>query len=97
MLLNAFEVDYVQTLQDANDMIWLDIPTIIQHLVSTYGQIKPEQLRELKKEVEEYNYNPQLPVDVLFNKIEFFADLTKFANKPLSDTDKVDIAYISVN
>ena len=49
MLLNAFDVDYVQSLRDANDMIRLDISTIIQYLVTTYGQIKPEQLRELKK------------------------------------------------
>ena len=75
----------------------MDIPTIMRYLIRVYGKIKPEQLRELKKEVEEFNYDPQLPVDVLFNKLDFFSDLTEFANKPLSDADKVDITYITVN
>ena len=57
--------------------------------------MKPEE--ELKKKVEEYIYDLFLPVDVLFNKIDFFADLTDFASKPLSDVDKVDIAYIALN
>lgn len=96
-LLAAFDDDYMQALRDATDMINLSIPEIMTYLVKMYGMIKPEELREMKKEVKEYIYKPSLPIDVLFNKIDFFADLTDYLKKPLLDADKVDIAYIAVN
>ena len=38
-----------------------------------------------------------LPIDVLFNKIEFFSDLRDFIGKSLPDDEKVDIIYIILN
>ena len=96
-LLAAFDDDYTQALRDANDMINISIPKILTYLVNLYGQMKPEELRSLKSEVEEYTYDPILPIDVLFNKIDFYSDLAEFAKKPLPDGDKVDIAYIILN
>ena len=49
--------------------------------------MKPKQLPTLKAEVEDYVYNPVLPINVLFNKINFFLDLTDFAKKPISDKE----------
>ena len=69
----------------------------MKYLINLYGQITPEQFRELKKEMEEYVYDPTLPIDLLFNKIEFFADLTNFAGKSFSDEEKIDTAYITLN
>ena len=71
ILLAAFNDDYIEALRDATDMINLSIPKIMDYLVKMYGQMKPEELRTLKSKVEEYFYDPVLPIDVLFNKIEF--------------------------
>ena len=51
-LLAVFDGDYTQALRDATDMINLSIPDIIKYLVKNYGKMKPEELRECKKEVE---------------------------------------------
>ena len=71
MLLAAFDDDYTKALRDANDMIRLSIPKVMEYLIKVYGKIKPEEFRELKKEVEEFIYDPVLPIDVLFNKVDF--------------------------
>lgn len=96
-LLNAFDDDYIQALRDANDVINIDIPAIMDYLIKSYGQVKPEEYRALKAEVEEYTYDPLLPIDVLFNKLEFFLDLSDFVEKPMQDSEKVDIIYIILN
>ena len=89
MLLEAFDEEYIQALRDATDMINVSIPTIMDYLVNLYGQITPEQFWELKKEMEELIYDPMLPIDILFNKIEFFADLADFASKFFSNNEKI--------
>ena len=93
MLLNAFDVNYIQALCDANNVINISIPKIMDYLIKLYATIKPEELQALNLEVEDYIYDPLLPIDVLFNKLDFFSDLTDFAKKPLSNSDKVDVIY----
>ena len=84
-------------MRDATDMINISITDIMTYLIKIYGQIKPEQHQEMKKEVEDYVYDPTLPIDILFNKIEFFSDVSDFANKAFPDDDKIDTAYITLN
>ena len=96
-LIKAFDDDYVQALRDANDVISFKIPDIMEYLVKTYGQLKPEELRHMKSEVEEYIYDPSLPIDVLFNKMDFFCDVVEFVEKSISDADRVDMIYIILN
>ena len=84
MLLAAFDDDYIQALRNANDVINILIPKVMNYLIRLYGAIKQEELRALKLEVENYICNRLLPIDVLFNKLNFFSDLTNFAKKPLT-------------
>ena len=70
---------------------------MMKYLIKAYGQIKPEELRSIKTEVEEYIYDPLPLIKVLFNKLEFFAALTQFAGKPFHNSHKVDIIYIILN
>ena len=96
-LINAFDDDYIQALCDVNDVINISIPAIMDYLINAYGQVKPEEYRALKAEVEEHVYDPMLPIDVLFNNLEFFSDLSDFVEKPIQDSEKVDIIYIVLN
>ena len=96
-LIAAFDEDYVQALRDANDIISLDIPQMIEYLVKAYGQIRPEEFRSMKTEVEDYIFDPLLPIDVLFNKLEFFLDVADIVSKTVPDAKKVDIIYIILN
>ena len=53
-LIEAFDDEYVQALRDANDIISIKIPAIMSYLIKTYGQLKPEELRQMRLEVEDY-------------------------------------------
>ena len=70
---------------------------MMEYLINMYGQIKREDLCTLKSKIEDHIYDPILPIDVLFNKVDFFSDLSEFTNKSLPDTEKVDIVYIVLN
>ena len=72
MLLAAFGEDYIEALCNANDVINISIPKIMDYLIRLHGAIKPEELQSLKLEVEEYVYDPLLPVNVMFNKNSTF-------------------------
>ena len=97
LLLEVFDCTYTDVLRDATDMVRIPISQIMIYLVDTFSQMTPEKLRAHKKELEGYVYNPNLPIDVFFNKLDFFADLTNYSKKPLSDSNKVDIAHITLN
>ena len=51
----------------------------------------------LEDEVKEIVYDPTLPVDVVFNKIDFFANISKYTDRNMSNRRKVQMAYLIVN
>ena len=71
-LLNSFDTQYLDALRDTNAMINLPIHSIIQYLIRTFGQISEEHYMSMEDEMKELVYNPSLPVDIVFNKIDFF-------------------------
>ena len=70
-LINAFDAQYLDALRDSNDMINLPIDSIMQFLIRTYGQISEEHYMSMEDEIKELVYEPTLPVDIVFNKIDF--------------------------
>ena len=71
----------------------LPIFDIIQNLYDIYGDIRPETLEEERKDLIKTNYDPNLPVDILFSKIEQFTDLASAGRSPISQKQSVDFAY----
>ena len=85
MLVEACEPIYLEVLRDATtNAINLPIYTIIQYLYDTYGAISPETLKEKRIEIENIQFDPNLPIDVIFNKIEKFTHLAEAARSPLN-------------
>ena len=94
MLVEACKPIYLEALRDATtNSINLPIYTINQYLYDTYGAISPETLREKRTEVENIQFDPNLPIDVIFNKIEKFTHISEAARSPLTQKQSTDFAY----
>ena len=96
-LLNSFDTQYLDALRDTNDMINLPIHSIIQYLIRTFGQISEEHYMSMEDEMKEFVYNPSLPVDIVFNKIDFFVDISKLTDRDVSAQRQVQLAYLIFN
>ena len=94
MLVEACKPIYLEALRDATtNAINLPIYTIIQYLYDTYGAISPETLKEKRIEIENIQFDPNLPIDVIYNKIEKFTHLAEAARSPLNQKQSIDFAY----
>ena len=94
MLVEAIDPIYIEAIRDrATNSINLPIFDVIQYLYDTYGDIRPEILEQERETLIKSTYNPNLPIDVLFSKIEKFTDLASAGRSPISQKQSVDFAY----
>ena len=94
MLVEAIDPIYIEAIRDrATNSINLPIYDIIQYLYDTYGDIRPETLEEEREALIKTDYDPNLPIDILFSKIEQFTDLASAGRSPISQKQSVDFAY----
>ena len=70
-LTNAIKPQYLNTVHDRNDMISLPIHSILNYLICTHGRVSKEQYMEMERKSKEMVYDLSLPVDIVFNKIDF--------------------------
>ena len=75
-------------------MISSTLPQIMIYFTSSYGKISEEQFKIKEKELKDFIYNPSLPIDIVFNKIDFFSDLCDMTNSTLTDQLKIQLAYL---
>eukprot|EP00957_Ditylum_brightwellii_P167035 12716400-Ditylum_brightwellii.AAC.1 len=74
--------------------ITLSIPDIIDHLFNNYGDVTAEELRDLREKLEQLPYQPAEPVDTIFTEIYMLAEVAKIAKCPITQEQKIDIAYL---
>ena len=96
-LINSFDAQYLDALRDTNDMINLPIHSIMQYLTRTYGKISEEHYMSMEDEIKELVYDPSLPVDTVFNKIDFFVDLSRQTGRDVTTQRQVQLAYLIFN
>jgi len=76
------------------DMINDDILMIFNSLQTTYGRITEQELSDKEDQIKNMIYDPQAPVDTVFNQLNWFQDLCSLSNNKKSDRQMVQIAYI---
>eukprot|EP00957_Ditylum_brightwellii_P003189 243029-Ditylum_brightwellii.AAC.1 len=82
-IVAAIKPKYIKAIQhSATKRITKTIPQIFDHLLDNYGDITPEELRELKIQVKGLTYSPAEPVNTFFTKIEELADVAELAKIP---------------
>ena len=63
-------------------------------MFQTYGDVTPQDLRELTARVENITLPPEELVDTIFAEIDDLATIPDFANAPLTEYHKINMAYI---
>ena len=71
-------------------MINLSIHNIMTYLIRTQGQLSEEQYMSMEDEGRELVYDTNLPVDIVFNKNDFFADISRLTQRDVSDMTSIN-------
>ena len=91
----AIEPKYLRALRTpGTNKLNHNIPDILHHLFTTYGDVTPSDLRELTLRVENLSYPPSEPVDSIFVEIDDLAAIAEIAGAPITSTQKINMAYI---
>ena len=93
-IVSAVDDTHLKALRNSETgKITKDVPEILNHLFNCYGKVTPSELKEVKRQVEDYNFNPGDPIDNLFSEIDDLALVSTIANVPMSKEDKISMAY----
>ena len=97
-LIEAVDPIYLDALRNSDtDMIHDELPKIMDHLMSNYGQVTLEDMHDKEQEVISMTYDPNTPVDTVFSVIDKFRDLCILTKQPKSDGQLTNIVYIIFN
>ena len=69
----------------------------MSYIIRTHGQVSEEQYMGMEDEVRDFVYDPTLPVDILFNKIDFFVDISELTKRNITDRRRVQMPYLILN
>ena len=79
-IVAAVEPKYLRALrQPGTNKLQQTIPKILEHLFDTYGDVTPQDLRELQSRVENLAFPIAEPVDTIFTEIDELAVIAKIA------------------
>ena len=97
-IIAAMDSDYLDAIRNpTTDMIHETIPEIFKYLQTTYGRITIQELSDKEDQLKNMTYDPQTPVDTVFNKLNWFQDLCILSKNKKTDTQLVHIAYLIFN
>ena len=94
-IVAAIDKKYLKAIRNnITSKIMLTIQEIFEYLFDTYGDVTTAELRELRATVENMTYIPTEPIDNIFTEIDEFSDIAVIAKSPISDQQRIDIAYL---
>jgi len=97
-IIEAVDAIYLDALRNSDtDMIHEPLPSIMDHLMSNYGQVTLEDMHDKEQDVISMTYDPNTPVDTVFSAVDRFRDLCILTQQPKSDSQLTNIAYIIFN
>lgn len=96
-IVAAVEPKYLKALRNQiTTKIMRDVKGILSYLFDNYGKVPPAVLKDMKRKVEDYDLDPNDPVDLLFVEIDELADVYTLQKNPMTDTQLVEIAYVVI-
>ena len=94
-IVSAVDGKFLKAIRNAHtNKIVLSIAEIFDYLFDTYGDVTPEELSELYDTVKNMVFNPKEPVDTIFTEIEDLTDISNIAKNPITEAQKVNLAYL---
>ena len=97
-LIEAIPSVYLDSLRNVDsDMINDSIPTIIAFLTENYCQMTDQDLNDREDELKKITFNPEEPVDLIFNRIKEFSELCAMTGNDKTDRQLVAFGYLIFN
>ena len=97
-IIEVIDPEFLDALRHVDtDMINESIPDIFDFLQSNYGRITEEEIVQKGEDLRNYDYNPQTPVDKVFNQVTLFQDLCAITNNDKTDKHLCQMAYLIFN
>ena len=95
-VVKAVEPMYLKALRNpVTQSFTVPLNQILHHLMAVYGKINPKTFKTMKEEVENYQYDISLPVDVVFDPIDDLEELADGAEQPMTEAQKINMAFIT--
>ena len=86
-IVAAVEPKYLKALRkQLTTKIMRDVKGILSYLFDNYGKVPPAVLKDMKRKVEDYDLDPNDPVDLLFVEIDELSNIYNLQKNPMTDT-----------
>ena len=93
-IIDSIHSDYLEALRNRETcMINNPISVIIAFLQQSYGKITEQEFYEKEDDIKKFRYDPELPVDTVFNRIDKFQAMCELTGNSKSDRQLVSLAY----
>ena len=90
-LQNSFQSQYLEAFVDEDTaLLSSDVPTILAHLFSRYGQVTGDEVRTYQTEVLSTSFTPADPLVTIWNPIQKLKKLASQANIPYSEAQLIE-------
>ena len=97
-IVEAVPDEYLDPLRNPDtDMIHDSIPDIINYLTTNFCRMTEEELNMREDEVKNFAFDPEQPVEIVFNKIKAFQDVCTMTRHDKTDRQLVGLAYLIFN
>ena len=96
-IVAAIEPKFLKALRNSvtNKIVQL-IPDIFEQLFEMFGNVTPQELRQLTTQVETMTFPPSELVDTLFTEIDDLATITKLDKAPMTEQQKINMGYLLI-
>ena len=96
-IVQAVEPKYLKALRNqVTTKITKDVKGILSYLFNNYGKVPPSILKDMKRKVEDYDLDPNDPIDLLFVEIDELADIYTLQRNQLTEKQLIEIAYVVI-
>jgi len=93
----SIDGDFLQAIRNRiSNTLEGPISNIIQHLLTNYGKITAQMLANKEDELRQLTYDPNLPMDFLFSKIDDLSEFASQAGAPYTDIQSMQKAYLLI-
>jgi hypothetical protein len=97
-IVKALDPQYLAALRNRQtNAITANVNQILQFLFQAYGKVSPQLLHAEEENVKAHIYNPNHPIDIIFNLVEDLVDFSDAADIPYTQEQSIGIAYVILN
>jgi hypothetical protein len=97
-ILQAVEAPYLSSIRDRDsNSLRGTVHDILTHLQEVCGRVSPQMLEDRDNDLRSKVYDPQQPIDIVFNAVEDYVDFADLGHQALSPQQSIGKACVITN